>query len=86
MEKELEGVYGKAIVRIDGSIENMSISENIDREEFAIMIATIFGGPKTLMEELKIGDVPKITIKNDAGIIEIERNDVRRLLIKIVKK
>jgi len=67
MEEELEGVYGKAVVRIDGSIENMSISENIDRKEFAIMIATVFGGAKILMEELKIGDIPKITIKNDAG-------------------
>lgn len=67
MEEELEGVYGKAVVRIDGSIENMSISENIDRKEFAIMIATVFGGEKILMEELKIGDIPKITIKNDAG-------------------
>lgn len=81
----MEGVYGKAVVRIDGSIENMSISENIDRKEFAIMIATVFGGAKILMEELKIGDIPKITIKNDARVIKIERIDVRRLLIKIAK-
>ncbi|MGC8672882.1 MAG: hypothetical protein ACP5TO_05180 [Thermoplasmata archaeon] len=86
MEKDLSRSLGNAIVRIDGTIEKMDISEDFSKEEFAIMIATVFGGSKTLLEELKIGEIPRILIKNDECSIELESIDSKRISIKVLKK
>ncbi len=86
MEKNLSRSQGNAIVRIDGTIEKMDISEDFYKEEFAIMIATVFGGSRTLLKELKIGEIPKILIKSDEGSIELEGIDSKRISIKVLKK
>jgi len=64
----------------------MDILEDFSKEEFAIMIATVFGGSKTLLEELKIGEIPRILIKSDDCSIELESIDSKRISIKVLKK
>jgi len=86
MEEDLSRSLGNAIVRIDGTIEKMDILEDFSKEEFAIMIATVFGGSKTLLEELKIGEIPRILIKSDDCSIELESIDSKRISIKVLKK
>jgi|GEM_PF-3035804 len=86
MEEDLSRSLGNAIIRIDGTIEKMDILEDFSKEEFAIMIATVFGGSKTLLEELKIGEIPRILIKSDDCSIELESIDSKRISIKVLKK
>jgi predicted regulator of Ras-like GTPase activity (Roadblock/LC7/MglB family) len=50
------------------------------------MIATVFGGSKTLLEELKIGEIPRILIKSDECSIELESIDSKRISIKVLKE
>ncbi len=46
------GVIGAALVRRDGTLEEANLPENIDKETFSIMCATIYGGATTVYSEL----------------------------------
>lgn len=77
----MEAVGKSAIIRIDGSIESVNLPDGVDRDSFAIIVATIYGASKTLLEESKLNDLRHISIKDDRYSIEIKKIDSRRLMV-----
>lgn len=56
------GLIGAALIRRDGTLQESLLPENIDKETFSIMCATIYGGATTVYSEMNYKEPPNIII------------------------
>jgi predicted regulator of Ras-like GTPase activity (Roadblock/LC7/MglB family) len=56
------GIIGTALIRRDGTLEESLLPENIDKETFSIMCATIYGGATTVYTEMNYKEPLDIVI------------------------
>ncbi len=56
------GLAGAALIRRDGTLEESLLPENIDKETFSIMCATIYGGATTVYTEMNYKEPLNIVV------------------------
>jgi predicted regulator of Ras-like GTPase activity (Roadblock/LC7/MglB family) len=83
LKKEMN-LVGIAIVRRDGTIGDSLLSEQLNKDTFSIMCATIYGAAITANNELKYKNLKKIVIDTESGSLVIVPFKDRHFIISIV--
>jgi len=82
LKKELS-LTGIAIIRRDGTMEDSVLSEQLNKDTFSIMCATIYGAAITADNELKYKDLKRIVIDTESGSLLLLPYKDRHFLISI---
>ncbi|MEM0160721.1 MAG: roadblock/LC7 domain-containing protein [Thermoplasmata archaeon] len=83
LKKELH-LTGVAIIRRDGTMEDSVLSEQLNKDTFSIMCATIYGAAITANNELKYKNLKKIIIDTESGFLMLLPYKDRHFLISIM--
>lgn len=70
-----EEIQGIALISSDGTMLNEILSEDIDKEKFGTIIATLVGSSGMVMRQLKNENIDKIIINSTEGKIIIMHID-----------
>ncbi len=82
LKKELS-LTGIAIVRRDGTMEDSILSDQLNKDTFSIMCATIYGAAITANNELKYKNLKRIVIDTESGSLLLLPYKDRHFLISI---
>lgn len=62
-----EDFQGIALISPEGTIISEILPENVDKDKFGTIIATLIGSSSIVMKQLKNEDLEKITIESEEG-------------------